>query len=155
METTKKHTTTNWYPEKKLLVTNISGYLETADVEIWEQSFKETLDQIDDNTRFKIFVNMHGFKAINMDAHKRFRAVIPTTLLEYGWKVGYINLFEEEAQHLHVKYTRGIQCVGAAHAHQDETKMELYESRFSNDQEHYFTDPNQAMQWIETLIINN
>lgn len=155
METISKCTITTWYPEKKLVVTNIRGNLETTDIEIWEKSLKETLDQIGDHIKFKIFVNMHGFKAIDINAHKRFRAVIPTTLLEYGWKVGYIDLFEEAAQNINYKYTRGIQCVGAAHAHQDKTKMDLYESQFSNDHEHYFTDPNQAMQWIEALTCTN
>ncbi|WPP52172.1 hypothetical protein [Catalinimonas niigatensis] len=146
-------TETNWYPEKRLVVTHISGDIEKDDIEQWEKSFKKALEQIEDNTTFKIFVNMYGFKAVNIDAHKRFRGVIPLTLADYGWKVGYVDLFEEEAKTMTYKHTKGIKCVGAAHAHQDKTKMDLYETRFSSEREHFFFDPTQASQWIEHLEI--
>lgn len=148
---TTKITATDWYPEKRLVVTHISGEIEKDDIERWEKSFKGVLDQIEDGTTFKIFVNMHGFQAVNIDAHKRFRAIIPLTLADYGWKVGYVDLFEAEARAMTYKATRGIKCVGAAHAHQDATKMELYETRFSSDREHFFLDPARARQWIEDL----
>lgn len=150
-----KITKTDWFPEKRLVVTHISGDLEKADIEQWEKSFKDTLDNIEDNTMFKIFINMHGFKAVNIDAHKRFRSIVPLALADFGWKVGYLNLFEEEASTMTYKTTRGIKCVGVAHSHQDETKMDLYETKFSSDREHFFPDPNQARQWIENLAISN
>ncbi|MET6998107.1 hypothetical protein [Chitinophaga defluvii] len=152
---TKKITATNYYPDKKLVVTHISGDLEKTDIEQWEKSFKDTLKQLPDNTTFKIFVNMYGFKAVNIDTHKRFRGIVPLTLADYGWKVGYLGLFEEEAKTMTYKNTRGIKCVGAAHSHQDETKMDLYETKFSSDNEHFFPDPTQARQWIENLEISN
>lgn len=151
--TTIKTTETNWYPEKKLIITHIAGDLEKSDIEQWEKGFKDTLEKIEDNAQFKIFVNMHGFKAVDMDTHKRFRGVVPFTLADYGWKVGYVDLFEEEAKTMTYKTTRGIKCVGAAHSHQDETKMDLYETRFSSDREHFFPDPAQARQWIENLEV--
>lgn len=150
---TEKITATHWYPDKKLLVTQLSGDIEKTDVEAWEKSFIGTLELLEENTSFKIFVNIHGFKAINIDTHKRFRGIIPLTLAEYGWKVGYVDLFEEEAKTMTYKTTRGIQCVGAAHSHHDETKMDLYEARFSGEREHFFIDPIQARQWIEQLEI--
>lgn len=146
-----KITETNWFPEKRLLVTHISGDIEISDIERWEKSFIDTFNQLEDNTVFKIFVNMNGFKAVNIDAHKRFRAIIPLTLADYGWKVGYLALFEEEAKTIIYKNTRGIQCVGVAHSHQDEAKMDLYETRFSSDREHFFIDPIKARLWIENL----
>ena len=153
--TTTKITETNYYPDKKLVVTHISGDLEKTDIEQWEKSFKATLEQLADNTTFKIFVNMYGFKAVNIDAHKRFRGVVPLTLADYGWKVGCVDLFEEEARTMTYRNTRGIKCVGAAHSHQDETKMDLYETKFSSDNEHFFPDPAQARQWIENVEISN
>lgn len=153
--TPTKNTETNWYPEKRLIVTQISGDLEKSDIEQWEKSFKDTLDQIEDDTTFKIHVNMNGFTAVNIDAHKRFRAVIPLTLADYGWKVGYVDLFEEEAKMMTYKNIRGIKCVGAAHSHQDETKMDLYETKFSSDKEHFFLDPVKARHWIENLELTN
>lgn len=53
------------------------------------------------------------------------------------------------------KNSRGIKCVGAAHSHHNETKMEFYEKRFSSDREHFFLDSTQAGQWIENLEIVN
>lgn len=152
---TTKIIQTRWYPEKRLIVTHISGDIAISDIELWEESFKGILDQIEDNTTFKIFVNMYGFKAVNIDAHKRFRGVVPLTLSSYGWKVGYIDLFEEEARTLIYTNTRGIQCVGAAHSHHDETKMDLYQTRFSSEREHFFIDPTLARHWIESLKISD
>lgn len=144
-------TETHWYPEKQLVVTEISGDIDKADIEKWETSLTQTLAKIEDNKAFKIFVNLYGFKAVNIDAHKKFRDIVPLTLAQYGWKVGYVNLFEEEAKDLVLSTTRGIKCIGAAHAHQDATKMDLYETRFSSANEHFFVDPQAALQWIENL----
>jgi len=152
--TTTKFTETNWYPDKRLLVTHISGELDKSDIEKWEKGFKNKLASLEDDTSFKILVDMYGFKAIDLDAHKRFRDIIPLTLADYGWKVGYLDLFEEEAGAITFKSLRGLKCVGAAHTHQDATKMDLYETRFSRNREHFFSDPVQARQWIEDLIIS-
>lgn len=142
---------TNWYPDKRLLVTHISGELDKNDIDNWKKAFKNSLRQIQNNTTFKIFVNMYGFRAATTDAHKNFRDVVPLTLAKYGWKVGYMGLFEEETKTVIFKKTRGIRCVGAAHSHHDKTKMDFYESRFSTDREHFFRDPSLAKQWIEKL----
>lgn len=148
-------TETNWYPEKRLIITHLSGDLEHSDIERWEQSLKETLNLVEDNSSFKIFVNLFGFKAVNINAHKRFRDVVPLTLAGYDWKVGYLGLFEEEAKTMVFTNTRGIQCAGAAHAHQDETKIVMYDSAFSSNRERFFTDPVLALQWIEALTLND
>jgi hypothetical protein len=96
---------------------------------------------------------MYGFKAVNIDTHKRFRGIVPLTLADYGWKVGYVDLFEEEARTMTYKNTRGIKCVGAVHSHQDETKMDLYETKYGSENEHFFPDPIRAIEWIENLEI--
>lgn len=150
----KKITETIWYPKNCLLVTQISGILETAAVEAWETSLRNALDQIGDNSSFKIFVNMHGFTAANFETHKRFRSVVPLTLADYNWKVGYVDLFEDAAKHMTYQRKRGITCAGAAHAHHDGTKMDLYETRFGREKEHFFHDPVQASTWIENLEIS-
>lgn len=151
--TTTKITESVWYPEKRLVVTQISGEVEIHDIEKWENAFRSTLEQIEESTTFKMFVNMYGFNAMNIEAHKRFRGVIPLTLADYGWKVGYVDLFEEEAKTITYKNTRGIQCLAAAHSHQDEIKMNKYETLFGCGKEHFFSDPTRALQWIENLDI--
>lgn len=144
---------TQWIGEKNLIVTNISGEPDKSEIEQWKQSLHDMLQQLDDNTLFKVFVNLHGFKAIDMEAHKYFRDIIPLTLANYGWRTGYVDLFESEAEQLVIQTQRGIQCVAVAHAHHDETKMELYESRFGRDREHFFTDPEVARNWIEQVAL--
>jgi beta-lactamase class D len=148
MET--KITRTDWYPEKSLVVTHISGDVTKDDIATWEKSLHDTLDRLEPNSSFKIFINLHGFKAIDIEAHKRFRAIVPSTLANYGWKVGYVDLFEEEGKKLTFSNTRGIQCSAAVHCHQDATKIELYQQRFSRENEHFFTDPVKALQWVES-----
>lgn len=141
---------TTWQPDAGLITTNISGPATIDDIVCWEQSLKAVFDLLPNDSSFRIFVNLYGFKAINFDAHKRFRSIVPLTLATYGWRVGYLDLFEE-AEGLPLSQTRGIHCTAAAHAHQDETKIHLYESGYSHDREHYFTDPSAAEQWIRSL----
>ena len=148
-----KVTITNWYPERKLIVTHISGEVDEADIERWETSLLDALEHLEEGGTFKILVNLHGFKAVNLNAHKRFRAIIPLTLAQYGWKAGYVDLFEEEARTIVYTNNRGITCIGAAHCHHDATKMELYETGYSSRNEHFFTDPREAQNWIESLIV--
>ena len=146
----EKITHTSWEPENQLISTHISGQVDLEDVERWEQSLFKALDQVADNGIFKIFVNLHGFKANNFEVHKRFRNIVPLTLSKYGWRVGYLDLFEEAAN-LPLSTTRGVRCTAAVHVHQDETKINLYESTYSRDNEHYFTDPQVAEQWIRDI----
>jgi hypothetical protein len=136
-----------WIPEEKLIITHITGDADMTDVEEWDNSLQHALSKIEDNGRFKIFVNLHGFKALDLAAHKRFRTVVPGTLARYGWKAGYVNLFEEAAD-IQLSNTRGISCVAAVHVHQDETKIEKYQSMFGTDSECFLTDPGQAETWI-------
>ena len=151
--TSLKSTHTIWNVEKKLIVTSVQGDLDKDDIERWERSLHMTLNEVESDSTFKIMINMHGFKAVNIDAHKRFRGIIPLTLAQYNWKVGYVDLFEKEASEMVFTRTRGIACTGAAHVHHDATKMELYEARFRRDNEQFFTDPQQAAQWIEELAL--
>ncbi|MGV3588360.1 MAG: hypothetical protein ACO1OF_15255 [Adhaeribacter sp.] len=143
---------TNWHPAQQLIITQISGDVDADGVAQWGQSLQEALSQIPDNHSFKILINLHGFTATNFAAHKQFRVIIPQTLANYGWKTGYVNLFEEAAS-LQLHNVRGIKCVAAAHVHQDKTKIEKYESMFGKENEHFFTDPEQAETWIKSFPV--
>ncbi|WP_423735592.1 hypothetical protein [Chitinophaga caseinilytica] len=146
----EKTTATWWHPEDKLIHTRISGQVDAADVSTWASSLRQVLENVEDGGSFKIFVDLHGFKAVDFDTHKKFRDIVPLTLAAYGWRVGYLDLFEE-ANGLPLYNTRGIRCFAAAHAHQDETKIALYEERYSRPQEHFFTDPGAAAKWIRSV----
>lgn len=142
---------TDWEPGNRLIITHISGDMEKEDVIRWEKSLYEALDRIEEGGTFSIFVNLHGFTAANLDAHKHFRSIVPLTLAEYGWKVGYVAMFEEEASKMVLTRKRDIRCVAAVHCHQDGTKIEKYESLYSSPNERFFTDPEQAEAWIRSI----
>lgn len=145
-------TKSEWVPEEKLVITQISGQADVAQIEAWNYSLQHALSQIEENGKFKIFVNLHGFQAVNFEAHKRFRTIIPATLANYGWRVGYLNLFEEAAE-LPLTFTRGISCLAAVHVHQDETKIQKYDSMFGKETERFFTDPALGDRWIRSVVI--
>lgn len=142
---------TDWEAASRLIITHISGEVEKEDVMRWERSLYDALDRIEDGGTFGIFVNLHGFTAANMDAQKYFRGIVPLTLAEYGWKVGYLAMFEEEASKLTLRSKRNIQCLAAAHCHQDETKIGKYESLYSRPNERFFTDPEKAEAWLRSI----
>jgi hypothetical protein len=144
----------HWYADQNLIITQISGEATKEDVMRWEQTLYTALDQVPDSSVFKIFVNMHGFTAADLDAHKCFRNIVPLTLAGYGWKVGYVAMFPEEAEKMVITSHRNIQCNASAHCHQDATKMEKYESLYSSDREHFFTDARAAEAWIRGLVRN-
>ncbi len=141
---------TDWEPSSRLIITHISGDLEKDDVVRWEESLHKALDGIEDGGTFSIFVNLHGFTAVNLDAHKHFRTIVPLTLADYGWKVGYVAMFEE-ASGLVLSNKRNVRCVAAVHCHQDATKIEKYESLYSSPKERFFTDPEKAEAWIRSI----
>lgn len=139
-----------WLAEKKLLMTRLCEEVDITSVVQWERSLVNKVEEIPDGNAFKIFIDLFGFKAVDLDTHKRFRSVIPVLLSQYNWRIGYLNLFEE-ANDLVLSSKRGVQCFGAAHVHQDETKIEKYQSMFGTDAERYFTNPAQAWNWINQL----
>ena len=141
---------TVWEPASRLIITQISGDMDIEDVIRWEKSLYSALDQVEMGGTFSIFVNLHGFTALNLDAHKHFRSIIPLTLANYGWKVGYLAMFEEEAAKLVIASKRNIRCVAAVHCHQDETKIGKYEALYSSVNERFFTDPEKAEAWIRS-----
>jgi hypothetical protein len=141
----------DWFAEEQLIITQISGDIEKEDVARWEQTLHAALDQVPDSGEFKIFVNLHGFTAVDLEAHKQFRSIVPLTLASYGWKVGYVAMFPQEAEQMLITKKRNVQCIAAAHCHQDVTKMEKYELLYSSDNEHFFTDDKAAVTWIRNL----
>lgn len=146
----KAITSSDWCADHQLIITQISGDAHKQDVLHWEQTFYAALDRVPDSGAFKIFVNLHGFNAVDLEAHKYFRSIVPLKLARYGWKVGYVAMFPEEAEKLIITTNRNVQCIAAAHCHHDATKMEKYESLYSSDSEHFFTDAGLAEAWIRS-----
>jgi hypothetical protein len=141
----------NWNKESKLLTTQISGVVGLDDVQRWQASLQTALGEIEDGGIFKIMINLHGFKAENFEVHKAFREIIPRTLADYGWHVGYLAMFPEAS--IELRNLRGIQCKAAVHIHQDETKIQNYDTNYSSPTERFFTDVLQAQAWIDSIHI--
>ncbi len=153
MEVFEKITSTQWHPQRSLIETTLSGDVDEQDIIQWEQSLHRAMNQIPDGASFKIFVNLHGFKAVNIQAHKRYREIIPILLANYNWKVGYVDLFEE-SKDMKFQKTRNIGCIAAVHVHQDKEKIRKYEENFSRENEHYMTDSEKAKEWILSYPMN-
>jgi hypothetical protein len=82
-----KTISSDWYADQQLIITQISGDVTKQDVLHWEQTLYAALDRVADSGVFKIFINLHGFNAVNVDVHKYFRNIVPLTLARYGWKL--------------------------------------------------------------------
>lgn len=141
----------SWNSKEKLITTQISGDAALADVQKWEASLYAVLKEVPDNSSFKIMVDLHGFKAVDFEVHKSFREIIPRTLAQYGWRVGYLEMFPEA--NMILMNDRGIQCKAAVHVHHDETKIKNYDDNYSKENERFFVDPAVAKKWIDDYKI--
>lgn len=147
MNAGEKKIGTVWLPKEAMIQTELIGEVDQEDVDDWKNSLAVAFRQVPDGSKFKMLINLSGFKAINLEVHKNYRDIIPVLLSGYGWKVGYVDLFEE-AKAMKFSNTRGIACFAAAHVHHDEEKINKYEARFSKETEHFFTDPRKAKEWL-------
>jgi hypothetical protein len=141
-----------WQPAEQLVTTRLSGLLDTADIEYWENTLIETMKQVPDHTEVKMLVDLHGFKAENFEVHKQYRNIIPLLLARHGYRIGYLDIFPEASISLTTE--RNIRVVAMANVHQDETKMKDYQEKFSKPYEQYFTDSAAALAWILSVKLN-
>lgn len=141
---------TVWESHSNLIITRLSGPITESDAQEWETGLKAVLQSLPPGTKFKIFVNLYGLRPSSVKAHKAYRNVIPTFLSQYGWRIGYLDLFEE-ANDLLITTTNGIQCYAAVHCHQDGYKIQEYENRFGKENEHYYEDPVRSETWIRNF----
>lgn len=139
---------TNWLESEQLLITRLAGMVDAEDVLQWKDSLFQALAQIKPGTAFKMLVNIHGFKAVNFDVHKVFRTIIPLTLADYNFRIGYLDLFEDADVVLQKK--NNSYCYAVAHTHHDAEKMHLYERECSRPNDRYFVDPKDAENWIRS-----
>ncbi len=146
-----KRKNTIYLADQKLLVTELSGELDQHDVTEWQHSLESTLQQLQADTKFKMLVDLHGFKAVNFEVHKQFREVIPRTLAAHGWYTGYLRMFPETK--VNISSTDNIYCVAAAHVHHDETKIRNYSENYTMRNEGFFTDATVARTWIDKIEV--
>lgn len=138
---------TKWEQNESLIITRLTGPVTVSDVIEWEQELQDVFQTLPKGTQFKMFVNLHGLSPSSVDAHKAYRNVIPLLLSRYGWRIGYLDLFEE-ANALKITTTNECQCYAAVHCHQDGYKIQEYEKRFGKENEHFYEDPVLSESWI-------
>ena len=68
---------TEWLPDESLIITELKGPVDVAAIEAWELSLRGTLDQLPDNTAFKILVDLVGLAPVDVETHKRYRSIVP------------------------------------------------------------------------------
>lgn len=140
---------TSYIAEQQLIITELSGEVDMPDVEQWQQGLQQVIAQLEPGTKFKILVNLHGFKAQNFEVHKKYRNTIPLALADCGWYVGYLRMFPEAE--VFIRSKNNTYCLAAAHVHQDETKIRNYAENYSMLNEGFFTDPIEARNWIDKI----
>lgn len=123
-----------WYSANQLIVAKISGKLNREDIELWKDSLLNVVNNLPDNTVFKIMVDLHGFEADDMEVNKQFRTINPLLLADYNYRIGYLDMFPET--NVELKQTRGISCISMANIHRNADKMLAYQTRFANEHEH-------------------
>lgn len=138
-----------YHPTTQVLELRLSGLLNFEDIDTWKLMIMKAVSEIPDNTEIRTLVNLFGFKAENFEVHKAYRNIIPLLLADFGYRIGYLDMFPEATVEL--RHHRGIRCVAMANVHQDATKMKDYQERFSNPHEQYFTDQDAAVNWIYGL----
>lgn len=138
---------TEWYANEQLVITRLQGKITGNDVQRWKGSLHAVMNTIPDDKKFKILVDLYGFEAENTEVHKEYRSIIPLLLADYGYHIGYLDMFPEATIELQNK--RGIQCVAMANVHHNADKMLDYQIRFGREHEHYFTETDAALAWIK------
>ncbi|WP_246839254.1 hypothetical protein [Leptospira levettii] len=140
---------TKWEKDSNLIITRLTGFVTELDVKEWEIGLKQVFRDLPKGTKFKMFVNFHGLSPSTVTAHKSYRDVIPLLLSQYGWRIGYLDLFEE-ANDLTISKTNESECYATVHCHQDGYKIQEYERRFGKENEHFYEDPIFSEAWIRS-----
>jgi hypothetical protein len=146
MTHTTVETESTWDAARRLLVTRLQGHVGVEDVRRWVDSLHAALGQIEDNSVFKLLVDLRGYDSATLDAHKQMRVVVPGVLARHGFRTALLDLFDPVDVPL--TRTRGITCVAVAHVHHNADEMAEYDRRLCRANERFFTDPVLAERWI-------
>lgn len=138
-----------WLPHERLIVSQLNGSTLLVDVERWQASLAEALDQIPAHTTFKMLADTYGYESGELAAHKAMRTVIPLTLAHYGYRTALFDLFDPVDMPLTT--TRGITCVAIAHVNHDAEKMAEYERAVGRTNERFFTSVANAEAWLRGI----
>lgn len=135
-----------WDAQHRLLITRLTGDVSVEDVARWQAGLYQTLDQIEENSRFLLLSDLTDYAPHDMAAHKAMRTVVPLLLAAYGMRPALLDLFPEAE--IAVTLTRGIRCCAHAHVHHNADKMAGYERTLARPNQRFFDDVASARRWL-------
>jgi hypothetical protein len=135
-----------WDAQHRLLITRLTGDVSVEDVARWQAGLYQTLDQIEENSRFLLLSDLTDYAPHDMAAHKAMRTVVPLLLAAYGMRPALLDLFPEAE--IAVTLTRSIRCCAHAHVHHDADKMAGYERALARPNQRFFDDVASARRWL-------
>lgn len=131
-----------------IVYTEISGEAKTKDIKAWQTGIEDVLGSIENNTAFKMLINLQGFKPANLEVQKCFRMVLPQALAKHNWQLGYAELLGDPTP---LSTERGVHCIAVAYVHYDLIRMKSYQELYGRPGEHYFSDMQKAYTWLKEL----
>jgi hypothetical protein len=145
----KKIIRASWDPKQSLLSTTLRGRMNEEDIAEWKEMLQMSIDAIPDDTSFKMLANFTGVETVNANVHAAFRVSLPHLLARYDCRLSFLNLFPEAAVELSSK--RGIRCRAIASVMEDAEQMGEYDYRFASEQEGFFNEADEALQWLNKV----
>ncbi|WP_413292360.1 hypothetical protein ACLSU7_13215 [Bdellovibrio sp. HCB185ZH] len=145
-----KVTESRWDQSGKILFTALKGSVDESDISVWKNTLSTAVSLIPENTEFKVLLDLNGFEPSSLSAHKAMRNVIPELLASHGLRPAFIDLFDEKPE-MTITCEEGKICTAFANVHHDENKMADYRKRIGGDRQQFFTDKDEAAQWLNRL----
>ncbi len=142
--------TSRWDPIRAVLVTELRGPVDVAEVAAWRDGLQMEVDRIPDGTRFRLLLDLTGFEPAGLDAHKAMRTVVPCLLLAHGLRPAFLDLFPEMAEP-EIRTERGVVCVAFPNVHHDPDKMGRYEERIATGNQRFFTSRAEGEEWLSSV----
>lgn len=146
MQTAEPIIEVRWEEATGILLSRLSGSVGAEEVRRWQAMLAAELARIPDGGRFKLLSNLHSYEPASLDAHKEFRNVIPETLMQYGFRPAFLDLFG--VKDVEIRATHGVICTALAHVHHDAEKMNGYRQDLGRQNEQFFTEVARAEAWL-------
>jgi len=139
-----------WDDVKKLLYTRFTGLMNYEDIDRWKLLLQSEALKIQPGTAFKFYIDESGYEYVNSDVHTYKRNILPEFLASYGF---YLSLLPaEDIERLKkVVSLNNSRCVFMAMNHHNSEVMYSLDEQFGNDSEQYFSNPDDAKKWIESV----
>ncbi len=143
-----------WDEAKKLLYTRLTGLMNYDDIDQWKLLVQSEASKIRPGTMFKFYIDESGYEYVNADVHVYKRNFLPEFLASYGF---YLSLLPaEEIERLKNAFSlnaspNSSRCIAMAMNHHNSEVMSSLDEQFGNETEHYFSNSNDAKEWIENV----